>query len=288
MYLCVYNPVNSFFNNCLLFLITLKFYNICYFVYNLKNLLFYILIYCVFFITLIMSDICRPVAQLTFGGCGGMYNYSLGIASVIQKNFDLCDVAISGASAGCFPAFLLALGMDVDELFESWNIPFLNEVNKNYFGALCKWNNTVRRCTLPKFPVDAYIRAHSRLFCSLTSFPDFKNHLISDWKSNEDLLDGIMASAFVPLFDVCKISACFRGHRFIDGSLSNSYPLPHSLDIPSFIIRRDMWRSNKASWLWCWSDEEWARKLFEWGQTDAYEHLEEIGVVLPPITSNNS
>jgi len=221
--------------------------------------------------------------QLVFAGCGGMYNYSLGVASVIQKNCNLdSDVVISGSSAGCFPAMLTALDMDIDDMFETWNVPFLNEVNTFSMGSFFHWNNTVRKHTLPKFSDNAYKSVNGRLYCSMTSFPDLKNHIISDWKSNQDLLDGIMASSFVPLFDNGKLTSDFRNKKFIDGSVSNSEPLPLGEHIPSFIVKRDMWRQTNMIWLWCWSDEDWARKLYRWGKEDASDNLEEIKTILNP------
>ena len=225
----------------------------------------------------------EKTCQLVFGGCGGMYNYSIGVAATIQEHFSPGrETIVSGSSAGCFPALLLALDMNIEDMFETWNIPFLQDVNKRRFGALAHWNNIVRNWTMPSLSEDAHIHASGHLYCSLTSVPDFKNHIVSDWRSNQDLLDGIMASAFVPIFDTFKLTAKFRGRRFIDGSLTNSCPLPLGGKIPSCIIRRDMWRPNETSWLWCWSDTDWARRLFAWGKEDAEDHLEELGAALKP------
>lgn len=222
-----------------------------------------------------------PQRQLVFGGCGGMYSYSIGVAATINENFNIGhETLVSGSSAGCFPALLTALNMDIEELFENWNIPFLKEVNSYRFGSLGHWNNIVRKWTLPKLHDNAYKEASGHLYCSMTSFPDFNNHIIGNWTSNKDLLDGVMASSFIPIFDIGKLTCQFRGHRYIDGSLTNSYPQPLGINVPSCIIRRDMWRPNNTSWLWCWSDEDWARQLFKWGKEDAMDHLEELTNVL--------
>ena len=45
------------------------------------------------------------------------------------------------------------------------------------------------------------------------------NVLKSNWRSNEDLLDGCMASAFIPCYSFFTASAKFRGQRYVDGSL---------------------------------------------------------------------
>lgn len=57
--------------------------------------------------------------QLVFGGCGGMY-YAIGVAATIQENFRVGrETVVSGSSAGCFPALLTALDMDVEDMFET-------------------------------------------------------------------------------------------------------------------------------------------------------------------------
>ena len=229
----------------------------------------------------------NPRAQIIFGGCGGLYSYELGIASILQEKFDLNDVIYSAVSAGSFPATLMALDMDIATLHQSWNLPFLKEVNSHIFGALGIWNNVVRKWTLPMLPEDAHVRCTSRLFLSMSYVnsiiytPRLKNCLVSEWLSKEDLLDGIMASSFVPLFDIGKLTSTFRGRRYIDGALSDNCPQPFSYEeVPTLIINYDMWRNMKRSWQWCWSSPEWSNTLYEWGREDALKNLEDLSKIL--------
>ena len=233
----------------------------------------------------------QPSAQIIFGGCGGMYSYELGIASILQKEFDLNNVIYSAVSAGSFPATLMALNMDISILHKSWNLPFLKEVNSHYFGALGVWNNIVRKWTLPTLSLDAYKKCNSRLFLSMSSVnsfiysPRLKNELISEWKSNEDLLDGIMASSFVPLFDIGKLTATFRNKRYIDGIMTDNCPKPFKTnDIPTLDIEYNMWRDMNYNWQWCWSSPEWHTTLYEWGREDTLKHLKDIEKILSPKT----
>jgi hypothetical protein len=134
-----------------------------------------------------------------------MYSYNLGVASVIQDNYDLSNVIISSASGGCFPAMALILEFNILQYFDTWNIPLLEEVNSHLFGAIGIWNRIVKKWTLKFLNKDKniYKKAISKLFCSITTCnilkkPYIENILISDWKSNEDLIDGMISSAFVP------------------------------------------------------------------------------------------
>lgn len=79
------------------------------------------------------------VAQIGFGGCGGMYNYFLGVASVLQEEYDLENVVFSGVSAGCFPAAILALGLDVKEFFYKDNICLIEHAATCSIGGLGKY-----------------------------------------------------------------------------------------------------------------------------------------------------
>ena len=218
--------------------------------------------------------------QLVFGGCGGMYNYFLGIALVIQENFKekLDDTLMTGTSGGCFPALLLSIDLDIDNTIKELNEPILNQVNKCRLGAFYNFNDISRKFSLEylnKLDENIYKKANGKLYCSLTHIPSFQSHIISNWENNKDLVDGIMASSFVPLFDKFKLTEKFRGNRYIDGYMSCPYPQPLK-DVPTFIIRINMWRDYKISWMWCWSDIEWSRQLFNWGVEDANNNILEL------------
>ena len=108
--------------------------------------------------------------------------------------------------------------------------------------------------------------------------------LISDWKSNEDLVDGIMSSAFVPCFDIGKLTNLYRNKRCIDGSITNNNPIPYpELDIPKLVISYDMWRPTMSkSWylVWCWSSPKWSKYLFELGRKDTLDNMQKIDTIL--------
>ena len=82
--------------------------------------------------------------QVIFGGCGGLYNYFLGIASVLQEKYDLSNIIFGGSQAGCFPAILLSNNINVNNFFTEIHNNFLDEVNQYKFGALGIWNHIVR------------------------------------------------------------------------------------------------------------------------------------------------
>jgi len=232
-------------------------------------------------------DTSQIKAHIVFSGCGGMYSYKLGIASVIQENYDLSNVIVSCVSAGCFPGLALMLNLNILEYFDIWNIEFLKEVNSYLFGSIGVFNNIAKKWTL-KFlnrDKDIYKKAISRFFCSITTCnffnkPHLENMLISNWKSNEDLVDGVMSSSFIPLFDIGKLTSSYRNKSCIDGTITNNEPNPYpELDIPKLVISYDMFNpAMKKSWylVWVWSSPKWSRYLFELGRKDTLENLDKL------------
>ena len=116
-----------------------------------------------------MSNDKKYKRQLVFGGCGGMYNYFLGIALVIQENFkeQLDDTLITGTSGGCFPALLLSVNIDISNTIKELNEPILNEVNKCRLGAFYNFNDISRKLSLEylnKLDENIYQKANGILF----------------------------------------------------------------------------------------------------------------------------
>lgn len=223
-------------------------------------------------------------SQVAFGGCGGMFHYELGVASVIQENFDLEDTAFAGISAGTFPALLCALDMPIAKLVDTWGNAFIRKVRCHWSGVWFNWNTVVRRSTMAHLKEDDYEKLRGKYFVTMTSVRglSLEPTTIGDWKSNDDLLDGIMASAFIPIFDKWKLTATFRGKRYIDGTVAAKEPrFLDDQNVPRLVINYDMWRPVKKSWLWLSTDESWNRKLYALGRADALKHMAEIAAVLP-------
>ena len=51
-----------------------------------------------------------------------------------------------------------------------------------------------------------------------------RNLLVSEYRSNEDLLDCLVCSCFIPGFSGYS-APTFRGERFLDGGLTNNQPI---------------------------------------------------------------
>jgi len=212
--------------------------------------------------------------QIVFGGCAGMYHYFLGIAAVIQERFDLDNFIFAGVSGGCFPALCLSLGLNVRDLHETWNRDILREVGSGYLKAFTRLNDIVTKVSRKYLPEDSHIRAKDKLFISLTEFPSLKNHIVHHWKDRDDLIDCILASCFIPIFDR-KFWTYFDQVKYVDGGLSNNKPIPYP-DLPHLYITTDRWRKIPWHWYWCYTSEQWSDQLYLWGKEDALKHIDEF------------
>lgn len=216
----------------------------------------------------------HDIAQIGFGGCGGMYNYFLGVASVLQEEYDLTDVIFSGVSAGCFPATILALGIDVKEFFFKENVPLIEEAAQVSYAGLGKWIPMVKQNMLSMLPPDAHKLVDKRLYFSITEIPSLKNHLVTSFKDNEDLVDGMLTSAHVPVYTTSLLSS-YRGKKFVDGGLSNNTPLAHP-DRAHKVFQIWKWRWISPTWVLVTTNVDWAVQMFHMGREDALKNLHEI------------
>ena len=252
----------------------------------------------------------RPAAEaaatLTFSGCGGLYVYFFGVAAHIQEHFDLRDVTIASASAGAFPAFLLAADIPVADFHARENRALLRAVAaagpgggaRPALAPLGGWNEHVRRrfarAIDDRLGPGAYRAANGRLHISLTEVPSLANVLVSEYESNADLVDGFIASAFVPIYGGGRAWAAYRGRRYVDGGLSDNAPVPparaaagarggrrRGAPPPALVLTPYKWREGSGFPL-IRADVAWADEMFARGREDARRHHDELAAVLPP------
>ena len=213
-----------------------------------------------------------PFNSISFAGCGGMYPYVLGIACYLQEEFDLSGVTFYASSGGTLSAFLLAAGLDVRQFQNTCNLPGLEECRQTtWLGAAFNGFAIASRWLLAWLPEDAFERTKGRLFLSATQLPTFHNRLLCDFDSNEDCVQAMKCSSFIPwvfeLFPACQ----HRGSWYVDGGLSSFQP---KQDKDTFCVYFYRWRQVMPHWLWPYCDVEWTKKIFEWGCEDAKQHFE--------------
>jgi len=188
--------------------------------------------------------------SILFAGCAFLYPYHIGVIKYLIENYDLEDVTYQGLSSACYPLV-------------SWignGIPPDKWMHKDFPGCIEYWN----RCFMgffwdtPQFlqelwasslKPDAYKKAsEGNLVVNLTKVswtPPFVQQMrVSEFRSNQDLIDCIVASGHIPgMFGF--IPTRFRGSLCIDGAVACSYPVKdtQTIVVDAYGYGQSSWRS---------------------------------------------
>ncbi|MCL4141322.1 UNVERIFIED_CONTAM: hypothetical protein GTU68_043514, partial [Idotea baltica] len=101
------------------------------------------------------------------------------------------------------------------------------EARKLFLGPFSPTFNVetlLREGLLSVLPDDAHERASGKLFISVTRVSDGKNVLLSQFDTREELIQSLLASAFIPLFSGW-MPITVKGVRYIDGGFSDNLPV---------------------------------------------------------------
>ncbi|KAJ1357501.1 hypothetical protein KIN20_015666 [Parelaphostrongylus tenuis] len=164
--------------------------------------------------------------NLSFSGCGFLCIYHAGVAAAVKEYAPfLIRNKISGASAGAIVATCLVTNVCLSQATTTI-LKIVTQARSRSFGPLHPDFNLldlVRDEMSTKLPPDAYKDCTGRLQISLTRWGDNKNVLVDEFTSNDDLLDAIMCSCFIPVY--CgNTPPTFRGVPYVDGGFSDNQP----------------------------------------------------------------
>lgn len=164
--------------------------------------------------------------NLSFAGCGFLGIYHVGVAVCFRKYAPhLLLNKISGASAGAIAACCLLCDLPLGDI-TSDVLRVCTEARTRTLGPFSPSFNvqTILLEGLERFlPDDAHIRVSGKLHISLTRICDGKNVIVTQFESRQDLLDALMASAFIPFFSGW-LPPLFHGVRYMDGGFSDNLP----------------------------------------------------------------
>ncbi|KAJ0029141.1 hypothetical protein NQD34_004138, partial [Periophthalmus magnuspinnatus] len=166
--------------------------------------------------------------SISFEGCGFMGVYYIGVAACLfQRCPELVHRAarLYGSSEGALLAAILTVGIPLEEACSEL-MSLARGARAHRLGPLHPDFNLmqhVHNFLVRTLPVDAYVHASGRLFISVTRVPDRKNQLLSEFNSNEELIQALICSCFVPFY--CGIfPPKYRGVRYVDGAVSDNLP----------------------------------------------------------------
>ena len=223
---------------------------------------------------------------------GGSYfsgSYQAGIIDYLLKNFDLSETRFVGDSSGAMCVVGAALEFEGEQILD-FTIKCIKEKEKLPFKGVSSWGQIIERnlkaLIREKYPTGNIRKlVKNRLSFSVThvlffKIPYFnieipygwKGELISDFKTVDEVLEGMLVSCQIPGLPNPNVFAKFRGNTYLDGGFANSNP---KLDKNTCLINPFLWR-DMDFWAihgnFTLPTEEQARQAFKWGYEDAEEN----------------
>lgn len=207
------------------------------------------------------------INNISFSGACGLYSYFLGIGSVLQDNFNFEEINFYSRSASSWIPLLLILNINIKDFFYNQNQYLLEVLSNSPTNVYFNFLPLLKKITLESLKDNDFMTINNRLTISLTHIPSFQNYKFNSFKSNEDLLDCMISSGNIPIYNN-KLSI-FRNKYYIDGAISDKkiYP-PDTLK-----INIDQFRKfNKLDYL-ITSDIQKHEQLFNLGIIDCKNNL---------------
>jgi len=215
--------------------------------------------------------------EITVGGAGGLGPYLLGIGKVIQDNFaeELSESVIIGTSAGSLLAYLLSMGIPVEDYYKKLSREITYKMKKTYLGSTVRVIGIFRDFFYDDFEAhfDPEL-VHGRLYINTTCFLTESSFLINKWESHNHFVDSMVASSLIPGLHTCS-TVTLHGRELIDGGFSDSFPpvFPHLKQVK---IDVKQWRKfGLSKYIPSSSVDKW-NELYELGKKDAMDNLAEI------------
>lgn len=167
---------------------------------------------------------------LNFPGGGKFFYWQSGVATYLNRHFDLSQIKLVGASAGSLTAVLMACEVDAHHA-ATVAVQMLKRhgVYERPMGLVGVWGLVVRDWLMEILPIDAAQRCSGRVHISVLKLPYRREH-VSRFESKEDLVAACMASSHLPLVMDGKPVYMWRGWPCVDGSIMAARrELPRSL-----------------------------------------------------------
>lgn len=235
--------------------------------------------------------------KILISGSAGHYPYLLGIARGLQlqnkkynKLFEIEDSNIAeetieikevfvlndvkeihAYSSGCVVSLMLALDIDINYAMNSLHLNILEEMNRSIFGSAFNFLKILKKellLFLNSISKDIFKKANNKLFIYISYFENWglSSEVISNFHSNEDLVDCCIASGFIPVYGK-SILYSYRGKYCIDYALNYKPPVE-----VAYNFRRDAVRDlNKifGSYVFISSNYNKVKDMYELGMKDS-------------------
>ncbi|XP_013421717.1 patatin-like phospholipase domain-containing protein 2 [Lingula anatina] len=168
--------------------------------------------------------------NISFSGCGFLGIYHVGVASCFRVHAPHLisdpDFKVLGASAGALAAVCLVTNCPLGEVTSYW----LRITSKARARALGPLHPSFHLVRLLKdglntiLPANAYEICTNKVYISMTRVSDRANVTVSQFESNEELIEALLCSAHIPFYSGL-LPPSFKGVRYVDGVLTDNLPV---------------------------------------------------------------
>ena len=143
--------------------------------------------------------------SLSFSGCGFLGIYHVGVGACLLEHaphvIEQAEKVFCCSAGSIFGAAIVG-GVCMGDACEDV-MDMVRDARSRYLGPLhpgFRLVPTLRQRLTELLPDDCYVRCTNKLFISLTRVSDGSNYLASEFGSNEELIDAIVCSSFIPLY----------------------------------------------------------------------------------------
>lgn len=154
-------------------------------------------------------------------GCSWGCIYYIGLYKSFKSTYSdeqMLSMKFGGSSSGCIFALAACLNKSVEEGLSMYHELAHVADTFGVFGLMSVYHEIVLRQWLPHGG-DQYLKLRDRLHINVTRFI-CRSEVISDWKSNDDVIDALHASMHIPFY--MSYIRSVRGRWGIDGGLSQN------------------------------------------------------------------
>ena len=163
---------------------------------------------------------------------GGLKGYFLiGARTVLESQLERRNLRVrryAGASAGAWAAMFMATGVSNADWLKSYTFTRAAFTSGDSSRVLQAYREQILPWLAKRLPSDAYLRCNGCCFISISVLDRAgwlpRNIIVSEYTSNEDLVNACFASSCIPFVVEHGLGPRFRGMRVVDGGVTNNTP----------------------------------------------------------------
>jgi predicted acylesterase/phospholipase RssA len=156
------------------------------------------------------------------GGWKSFYHYGIYKGLKLQNSNIINKFNYIGSSMGSFVAIISCCNIDIDTTFLKMTYELASNFENNLYNNIFSMGKQLRDIIEQCLPSNAYELASGRCFIVITTLSTngLQQEIISEFYSQDDLLDALIASIYIPMWTGVGIYK-YRNKICLDGSILN-------------------------------------------------------------------